>query len=597
MHDIGRIKIVKMALIVFWVIGLIYVFYLQIISGEKYSKLARVLHEVKAELLAPRGQIYDRDGFCIAANRSCFSVSVLPQYLENKKAAADVLAECGMKDYRSTLREINQRKIFFWYLKQIDYHIGKKLIKKLKESGLNGAISVVEDKDRYYPFRDMMASVLGFVGTIKPGTKKGWAGIEFEFDSLLSGKPGSTIFGRDGLGNIYPHPAYPIENAIPGCDIFLTLDLDIQQIVYEELKSCIEKHQAIIGSVLVMDVQTGEILAMVDYPDFDPNHYQKYNSKRWTSNAVVNEFEPGSSFKLTILATALNSQKREYLWKKKYDVSKGYIVISGKKIKDSHKAKIINFKEIFIHSSNIGVCLLSQELEAKDFYLTARKLGFTDLTGVELPGEANGYLDKPRKLRKPLRFANNAFGQGLRVNFLQLANSYSAVANNGVLLKPYIVKKIVNSCNEIIYQGEKTVIRQALDKTTVESIKEILSRVVTDGSGVKAKLDNYEVCGKTGTAQKLENGKYSSEKSLMTFIGFFPKNKPKYLIGVLVDEPKRTQETRFAGDVTCPLFKNIATRLVRLKQLELKDIVNNMPSNPTQTSKIDLKQRTELTIR
>ena len=124
-----------------------------------------------------------------------------------------------------------------------------------------------------------------------------------------------------------------------------------------------------------------------------------------------------------------------------------------------------------------------------------------------------------------------------------------------------------------------------------------MSRVVTGGSGIKAKLDNYEVCGKTGTAQKLENGKYSSVKSLMTFIGFFPKNKPKYLVGVLVDEPKRTPETRFAGDVTCPLFKNIATRLIRLRQLELKDVVNDMPTNPTQTKKIDQKQRTELTKR
>lgn len=597
MHDIGRIKIVKRGLIVFWIIGLIYVFYLQIISGEKYSRLARELHEVKAELLAPRGQIYDRDGFCMAANRSCFSVSVLPQYLKNKKAAADILTEYGMRDYRTTVRELKQRKKFYWYLKQMDYERGKKLIEKLKEAGLSGAISVVEDKDRYYPFRDMVASVIGFVGNIKPGTKKGWAGIEFEFDSLLSGKSGYTIYGRDGLGNIYPHPAYPIEAAIPGCDIYLTLDLDIQQIVYEELRSCIEKYRANMGSVLVMDVQTGEILAMVDYPDYDPNRYQKFNPKRWTPSAIADEFEPGSSFKLTILAAALNSQNREYLLKKKYDVSKGYIVISGKKIKDSHKAKIIDFQEIFVYSSNIGVCLLSQELEAKDFFLTARKLGFTKPTGIELPGEANGYLDQPRKLRKALRFANNAFGQGLRVSFLQLANSYSAVANDGFLLKPYIVKKIVNSGKEVIYQGERTVIRQALAKTTVEKIKEILARAVTDGSGIKAKLDDYEVCGKTGTAQKLENGRYSAEKSLMTFIGFFPKNKSKYLVGILVDEPKRTLETRFAGDVTCPLFKNIATRLIRLKQLELKDMVNNKPLNHIQTSKINQKQRTELTKR
>ncbi len=596
MQELNRIKIVKRILVLLWLIGLSYVFYLQIISGKKYARMAKDLHEQEVELLAERGQIFDRAGRCIAVNRSCFSISILPQYLKNKRAAADILTECGMKDYRSTYRELNQREKFYWYLKQIDYDLGQKLMRKLKNAGLNGAISVVEDKDRFYPFRDVVASVLGFVGSIQPGMKKGWAGIEYQYDSILAGKNGKNILGRDGLGNNYPHPAFPIEPAKPGCNIYLTLDLDIQQIAYEELQACVKKNQANFGSVIVMDTETGEILAMVDYPDFDPNQYQKYDPKKWTSYAVTNEFEPGSSFKLVILATVLTSPNREELLKDYYDVSKGYIIISGKKIKDTHKAKIINFPEIFIHSSNIGVSLLSQKLEALDFYLTARKFGFTILTGVELPGEANGYMDSPRKIRKALRFANNAFGQGLRVNFLQLANAYLAVANDGVLLKPYIIDKIVDPSQQIIYQGEKTAIRQAFDLNTVQVIREILARVVTDGSGIKAKLEGYGVCGKTGTAQKLENGRYSSEKSLMTFVGFFPKEASKYLIAVLVDEPKRTLETRFAGDVTCPLFKNIAKRIVRLKQSELKDVVDILKF-PIQNSRIEEKGGMELTKR
>lgn len=597
MHEINRIKIVKKALVLCWVIGLGYVFYLQVICWKKFARQARVSQEISVELLAPRGQIYDRANRCIAANRSCFSISVLPQYLPDKKEASDVLASCGLKDFRTTFRELYREKKFFWYLKQIDYNAGKILEEKLKKSRLNGAISVVDDNERYYPFRDITASAMGFVGTVKPGIKKGWSGIEYQFDSLMSGQPGKIVYGRDGLGNLYPHPSFPVEPAVPGCDVFLTIDLDIQQIVYNELKTCIEQHQAVFGSALVMNAQTGEILAMVDYPDFDPNEYQKFDSKSWTPSAVTNEFEPGSSFKLVILATALKSQNRDKLLSEKFDMSQGYIVISGKKIKDTHRMKVLDFPGIFIHSSNIGVSMLSQKLDALDFYLMARKLGFTLPTGIELPGEASGYLDSPKKIRKALRFANNAFGQGLRVNFLQLANAYLAVANNGILLKPYMVKEIVSPVIGSIYKGEKTEVRRALDINTAQTAKEILSRVVSEGSGVKAALDGYEVCGKTGTAQKLVNGVYSSEKSLMTFIGFFPKNEPKYLIAVLVDEPKRTLMTRFAGDVTCPLFKNIASNIIRLKPTELKDLVNTSPAYPNQSSQIEKSTDLELTKR
>ncbi len=597
MFEINRIKIIKRLLIGCWAISLIYVFYLQIIAGKKYRQKAKKIQETTLELIAPRGEIYDRYGRHIVVNRSCFSISVLPQYLEKRrKEAAGILASCGKKDFNTTYHELRTKKKFYWYLKQIDYEIGKSLAMKLKKAGLNGAISIVPDNNRCYPFSEAVASVIGFVGSVGPGDKKGWAGIEYQFDSLLSGKPGKVICGRDGLGNIYYHPAHPIEPACPGCDIFLTLDLDIQLIAYEELKAAVENCRALFGSVIVLDCQTGEILAMADYPDFDPNRYQKYDSKLWTPYAVTSEFEPGSSFKLVIMATALTSPNCDQLLQEAYDVSLGYITISGKKIKDVQKKKILDFAEIFIHSSNIGVSMLTQKLAATNFYLTARKLGFNLPTGIELPGEASGYLDPPQKIKNPLRFANNAFGQGLRTTLLQLANAYLCVANDGILLRPYIVKKIVNPRQEVIYQGERTVVRRALDSHTVSRMKDILARVITEGSGVKAGLDEYEVCGKTGTAQKLVNGKYSSDKSLMTFIGFFPKTNPKYLIAVLIDEPLRTAQTRFAGDVTCPLFKRIATRICRLKQSEIKDIVNNQ-SALTPISSVIEKSQIELTRR
>lgn len=597
MHRLNRINLVKRVLVGFWAIGLVYIFYLQIILGKRYAIQAKGFQEATVELLPERGQIYDRSGRLLAVNRSCFSVSVLPQYLNNKKKeAAFLLASFGVKDFNTTYQEFQTKKNFYWWMKKIDYNIGKTLLTKLKKNRLNGAISVVDDKDRYYPFKDIAASAIGFVGDQKPGTKKGWAGIEFQFDSLLRGKPGKMVYGKDALGNLYPHPSHPVEPAVAGCDIFLTLDLDIQQIAYEELKAGVENYKAISGSVLVMDCPTGEILAMVDYPDFDPNEYQKYPAESWLPFAVSCEFEPGSSFKLVILATALKSSNRDEFVKKQFDVSKGYIIISGKRIKDTHQNKILDFPGIFIHSSNIGVSLLTQQLNACDFYLMARRLGFGLPTGIELPGEASGYLDSPQKIIKPLRYANNAFGQGLRTTLLQLAAAYSAVANDGLLLKPSLIKEIVTPTRTVNFSNEKTVIRRALDFETANQIKAILARVVTEGTGTKAALAEFEVCGKTGTAQKLVQGKYSSVKSLMTFIGFFPKIKPKYLIAVLIDEPMRTPQTRFAGDITCPLFKNIATRIIRLKQSELKEIVKITP-NSTPISQLRKKSKVELTER
>lgn len=557
MNTVNRIKFVK------WVFSLIlfglltYIFFLQTIDFKKYELKAESQHGVKIPLLAERGKILDRQGRALAHNQLCASIRILPQYVRSCDSVANILAGYNLKTRSEIIDELERNSSLFWFKKYIDYETASKIKKELHRRRFDNSVIVGDDLKRIYPFRHCLGSVVGFVGE-----EQGLAGIEFAFDTILRGTPGWILLQKDATGNNYYWPSYPMLSPKNGCDVILTIDLDIQKVVYDALAKYVDSLQALRGSALVISVADGAVLAIADYPDFDPQNFRTYESNLWKSSVVSDEFEPGSVYKLIICATALQSKNKDQLFTQKYDVSKGYIEISGKKIKDVHNNGIINFSEIFTKSSNVGVSMLSQVLDPQDFFLMERAFGFGNATGIELPGEANGYFDRPQYLTQ-LRFANNAFGQGVRVTLLQLAMAYLAVAKNGLLLKPYIIKEIVNN-GKTIYQGEQKIVRRVLEENTAIVIKDILAQVVTQGTGRAAQLDDCQVCGKTGTAQKIEpDGKYSAKKSIMTFIGFFPKDNPKYLIATLIDEPKIS---RFAGETTCPLFKEIATKLLRLEK-------------------------------
>lgn len=516
-------------------------------------------HGVKVPLLAERGKILDCKNRPLAYNQLCASIRILPQFVRERcrDTIGDLLASYGFRPRSEITEDLKTNTNLYWFKKYIDYNIACSLKTKLHKQRSDNSIIVTDDIKRIYPFGATIGSVVGFLGE-----EKGLAGLEFSYDTILRGKPGWILMQKDGIGNNYPWPSYPTQKPINGNDIILTIDLDLQDLIYTELEKSIEHFQALRGQVIVLDANDAAILAMVDYPDYDPQNFRNYNSKMWMTSSISDEFEPGSVYKLVICATALDAPNRDALLSQKYDVSRGYIQISGRKIKDVHNNGIVDFNNIFIKSSNIGVALLSQNLTPSDFYLKQRELGFGLPTGIELPGEAYGYIDRPNSLT-PLRFANIAFGQGVRTTLLQLSMAYLSVACNGELLKPYLVKQIVYN-GKTIYRNKKTVVRQVMSASNAQLIKEILASVVISGTGRAAQLEEYQVCGKTGTAQKIEpDGKYSSTKSIMTFIGFFPKENPRYLISIMIDEPKIS---RFAGEVTCPLFQIIAKKLLQFEK-------------------------------
>ncbi len=558
MERTRKLKTIKIFFGLAWFGLLTYIFLLQVVFSRRYSHWAKTQHEAKIELLSERGLLYDREGRSLVINTSCFSVYILPQYLTSKEKAALVLAQHGLGRPRQLLEILKKNKRFFWLRKKIDYEVGLDLKEDLKKNGLSNAVAVVEDTKRSYPWGEALGSVLGFLGE----EQKAFAGVEYQLDDVLAGTPGWAIFQKDPLGNDYPYPSYPLVNPKPGANVYLTLDLELQQIVYNYLKAVVDSFEAKKGMVVVLS-PTGAALALAEYPDFDPNYYTRYQKDDWKCSIVNDEFEPGSSFKHVMAATCLEYGIVDT--SDSIDTQPGSVKISGYTISDVHSYGRLSFSGIFEQSSNVGVSKLSFKVDPKLYYETARKLGFGTVTGIELPGEGPGLLDKPNKLNR-LRLANNAFGQGVRCTALQLAASYLAIANNGIYQKPYLVDKIVDG-NKTIYQASTQPIRRALKDTTCLILKDILARAVENGTGRNARLATTDACGKTGTAQKAVAGGYSSQKLTLSFVGFFPKDHPELLIAVIIDQPAKPY---YAAEVTCPLFKKIGEESMRLPQYALR---------------------------
>ncbi|MEO0074708.1 MAG: penicillin-binding protein 2 [candidate division WOR-3 bacterium] len=562
----------KIILSVIFCIIALYVFYLETFEAKQYEQMAESQHTFQLPLLAERGKIFDCQDRPIVYNQMTASIRILPQYVRPSAidSVANLLAQYNLKPKNEILHELRTRRSLYWFKKNIDYQVACSLKQKLRKCKFDNSVIVADAIRRIYPFSEILASVTGFVGD-----EAGLAGIEYRYDSILKGTEGYIVLQKDASGNNFAWSSYPTKKPINGQDIVLTINLDIQDIAYRELANYVNRFKALRGQVIVLNAQDAALLALAEYPDYDPHQPTQFSQELWKAASISDEFEPGSVYKLLICATALESPNRDLLINQKYDVSNGFITISGKKIKDVHNNGILDFPGIFIKSSNIGVSLLSQLVSPKDFFLKQREFGFGMPTGIELPGEAAGYIDKPANL-KPLRFANIAFGQGVRVTLLQLAMAYLSIANDGELLKPYLVKEIRNQ-NKVVMCNKRTVVRRVLSSENAQIIKEILAGVVNQGTGRAAALSGFQVCGKTGTAQKIEpNGTYSATRSVMTFIGFFPKENPKYLIAVMIDEPKIS---RFAGEVTCPLYRSIAEQIIQLDNPHYKPNANLLTMN------------------
>ena len=557
-QPISRTKVIIAVAAVVWTGLLAYLGYVQLGRWKHYEREAFGQQGETLDLHAARGRVFERGGRPLTLNRSCCSIRILPQWARDKDTLAGILAGFGLAERTATLQELQRRTRLFWFRRQVDYAAGDSLRRILVERQFSNCTYVDDDNARLYPYGEVCASIVGFMGE-----DRGRAGLEFEYDSILRGSGGWVLLQKDAVGRAFPYPSFPTKSPVAGLDIHLTLDLDVQQICYDVLQQQVEACGALKGSAIVIDATSGAILAMADYPGYDPMRYAESPTERYKSTAVSDQFEPGSSFKLVVCAAALESPDSARITRQFFDVSSGYAEIAGRKIHDVHNNGVLDFAGLFIKSSNPGCALLSTQLQPERYYELARAFGFGNMVGIGLPNEGCGWIDPPEKLNT-LRFANVVFGQGVTVTLLQLAAAYLCVANDGEYVRPYLIESVSQS-GRAVRRSSPARLRQAIKPDNARRIKDILERVVTEGTGVLAQIDGVSVCGKTGTAQKIEpGGGYSRTRSRMTFVGFFPKKTPQYVIAVLVDEPKTV---RFAGSVACPAFKQIGEGLILLNRM------------------------------
>ncbi len=531
-----RISLVNLFLTIIWLIILGFLFYVQVIKYPYYRSLALIQHKKKIELLPRRGDLYDASGRLIATSIHCYSAYVLPRFIKNQKRAAQRLDHAGFGSYDELIKKFRQKN-FFWLKRKFDTQ-EKETLEKLNIFG----IFIVDDMKRIYPADELFAGMVGKVDADNQGIE----GLEYELNDFLKGEKGFSIFQKKPSGDGFPYHRYPSQESKPGSDVYLTIDLDLQEILYEEIKKQIEESNATAGMGLALNPQTGEILALINNRPGQP----------WRNMVVCDEFEPGSTFKIVTALAAL-----EKGWKETdiIDARGGYIKYCGHRIDDYRDYGIINFKETFGYSSNVGVVKISQTLDRDRFGLLARNLGFGEKTGIELPGEAKGNIQVNNRTSN-IRFANICFGQGVTTTLLQLAQAYAAIANGGKLYRPYIIKEI-KKANQTVHRNEPLLVRQAVPPQHSHQIVSILAGVVTFGSGKKAAVQGISIAGKTGTAQKVINGNYSHDKIITSFIGFFPAENPSLLIAVALDEPKKG---KWASDLCAPIFSRVVKRVINL---------------------------------
>ena len=554
-----RIKIVLIIVVVLFLVILGRIFYIQVFSYNKLNNLALALWQRNLPITADRGRILDRNGKVLATNITTTTLYVVPSQVTNKEDTAIKLADILDCDKNDILKHLN-KKTSLEKVNPEGRQLDSKTADKINSLNIDGLYLLKEAK-RYYPYGNVLAHTLGYVGI----DNQGLSGLELQYDDYLTGKDGSIKYVSDGKGKrIKLSEEY--EKPQNGMDIYLTIDIDIQLALEKELKNADTKYSPEQALGIVMDPNTGEILAMGSRPTFDANNYQDYDLEVINRNLPIwKNYEPGSTFKIITLAASLEEKTINLFEDHYYD--SGSINVEGARIKcwksGGHGAE--TFLEVVENSCNPGFVVMGQKLGTEKLYNYVKDFGFMDKTGIDLNGEAKGIMFDLDKIG-PVEQATIAFGQGISVTPIQQVTGVSAAINGGSLYQPYILKYISEpETDDIILENKPNKIRDIISKETSEMVRFTLESVVSNGTGKNAYIENYRVGGKTGTAQKVNNGIYMSGNYIVSFMGFFPANKPEYVVYVAIDHPIGV--TQYGGTVSAPIAKNIMKNIISIKNI------------------------------
>uniref|UniRef100_UPI003FF093C1 stage V sporulation protein D n=1 Tax=Candidatus Ventrenecus sp. TaxID=3085654 RepID=UPI003FF093C1 len=541
------------------------VFYIQVFSYDKLSSLAESLWSRKLPIGADRGEIYDRKGRVLATNLTTTSLVLIPNQIKNPEEVAKKLSEILNSDYNDMLAHVAKKTSIERVHpegRQLSYDIAS----KIEELHFDGVYLVKESK-RYYPYGTVLSHVLGYVGI----DNQGLSGLELTYDKYLTGENGAIKYFSDGKGNrlelseVYEEP----QN---GVNLTLTIDLDLQLAAERELDNAVMKYNPEHAIALAMDPNTGEVLAMASRPNFDSNNYQDYDTTTINRNLPIwMTYEPGSTFKIMTLASSLEEKTVNLFEDTYYD--SGSVSIDGATIhcwkSGGHGAQ--TYLNVVENSCNPGFVSLGNKLGVDKLMSYINKFGFGEKTGIDLNGESSGILFNPSRMG-PVELATTSFGQGISVTPIQQVTAVSAVINNGYLYQPYIVKSLEEpETQSIVKLNEPVLRRRVISEESSKLARFALESVVANGSGRNAYIENYRVGGKTGTAQKVEDGHYLDGNYILSFVGFMPADDPKIVVYVAIDNPKGV--TQYGGVVAAPIAKSILETAISVLNIESSDEV------------------------
>jgi len=555
-----------------WSLIMFRLFYYQVLKASEYKKIATRQVQLHIKLEAKRGIIYDRKGNELVINLPAESFFAVPESVSNVELVTKTFFPSPDPKAIQIKPDLTSRKKFVWLKRKVEKEEGD----KLKEIKLDGVWAKYETK-RYYLYGDLVKEVLGFVDI----DNRGLGGMEYQYDGLLKGQEGEGIFQRDGHQNYYQTTEFPIQKPVDGRSLVLTIDVELQSIVEQELKRGIELTGADGGYALFMHPRTGEILAMA---------YCGKDDGLPIKNRVISDcFEPGSTFKLITAAAALEGKLFDP--EDKIFAENGKFKVGSKIIHDVHPYGWLTFKECVMYSSNIALGKIALRAGKEKIYGCARNFGVGTKTGIDLPGEASGFIPSVKNRWPDVALANIGFGQGVSLTALQIACAYSAVANGGILMKPYLVKAVLNEKGDTLNTFSPVPVRRVVSENTANLLVDFLKGVVISGSGKKAKVDGLEIGGKTGTAQKAKpgGGGYEENSYLASFIGFFPADDPQMVGLITLDSPR---SAHLGGSTAAPVFKNTTQRIVALAgETILTSVAKNVLSASKQKAPLALLEQ------
>lgn len=515
-----------------------------------------------------RGSILDKNGEVLAHDIPSTSVMVVPAQIKNAKKSAKQLSVVLHGSEQDIYKKIT-KKVSTQKLQPEGRLITNEQANKLEQMNLPG-VYLMQDSLRSYPKKNYLAQVLGFTGI----DNQGLAGLELQYNTILSAKSGALHIPFDAKGMRVKQHHETYDSPGRGMDVTLTIDAHIQDIVEREMNNLVKRYKPKSCLALAMNPNTGEILAMVSKPDFDPNHYQDYPSEIYNHNLPIwMSFEPGSTFKSITFASALDLNLFNMFKDTYMDV--GYEMVGGARIK-SWKAGghgLQTFLQVLENSSNPGFVEISKRLGRDNEYKYVKNFGFGEKTGVDLPGESKGIMFKKSEMNE-LETATVAFGQGLSVTPIQLVSAFSAVVNGGTLYKPFITHSINDpQTHDVVKEYKPVKKRRVISKKTSEQMRYALESVVANGGGKQAYMQGYRIGGKTGTAQKAENGVYSSSNYILSFLSAAPIDDPQIVLYIAADSPQN--DVQYGGTVIAPVAKACYEDI--LPYLKVKKSNDQMP--------------------